>query len=66
MTRLLLLLALLVGAANSAWAADKTGTSLTSLPEGVELPIRVRVAFRVLNVLRISPRWRGRAVSMSR
>lgn len=54
MARLLLLLALLVAVAPNAWAADKTGTSLTSLPEGVELPIRVRVAFRVLNVLRIA------------
>ncbi|MCK9916384.1 hypothetical protein MXD81_45245 [Microbacteriaceae bacterium K1510] len=54
MARLLLLLALLVAVASNAWAADKTGTSLTSLPEGVELPIRVRVAFRVLNVLRIA------------
>lgn len=55
MARILLLLALLVAAANNAWAADKSGaTGLTSLPEGVELPVRVRVAFRVLNVLRIA------------
>lgn len=55
MARLLLLLALLVAVPPTVWAAGNGGgAALTSLPEGVELPIRVRVAFRVLNVLRIA------------
>ncbi len=50
MARLLLLLALLIAGVTGAWAAEER----VSLPDGVELPIRVRVGLRVLDVLKIA------------
>ncbi|MGO4714273.1 neurotransmitter-gated ion-channel ligand-binding protein [Bradyrhizobium sp. 2TAF24] len=55
MARFVLLVALLLALVSEAWAGDKASPDATiPLPDGVELPIRVRVAFRVLNVLRIA------------
>ncbi|MDJ1158951.1 neurotransmitter-gated ion-channel ligand-binding protein [Chelatococcus sp. SYSU_G07232] len=55
MKRLFLVLALLLAlpAAGLAAPADKPADK-DALPTGVELPVRVRVAFRVLNVLQVA------------
>lgn len=53
MRRLVLLLLLLFGAGPGAFADEAASGARPTLPPGVELPVRVRVALRVLNVLEI-------------
>ncbi|MFA6967644.1 neurotransmitter-gated ion-channel ligand-binding protein [Bosea sp. (in: a-proteobacteria)] len=53
MHRLALLLMLMIGLGSGAHAEEPAAGGPTSLPTGVELPVRVRVALRVLNVLEI-------------
>lgn len=53
MRRLVLIALLLLASVGVAPAEDAAPGARTTLPQGVELPVRVRVALRVLNVLEI-------------
>lgn len=53
MRALLLLLLLAAGLGTEAWAQEAATAARPVLPATVELPVRVRVALRVLNVLEI-------------